>query len=223
MAQQPIAAFFDFDGTLLEDDSARVGLVHLWKTGELSSGFILRMALANRLFQLNLIGEERIARMVIKLYKNRRLETFSKGADEFYESRLRPLLSQKLIFLLKQHQKNGHVTVLLSGSTRYLLAPVAKDLGFAHLICTDLETGPDGRLTGRPVEPMCLGENKRMLAEQLGREVELDLRPSFAYANHHSDIPLLEQVGHPRVVQPTRQLEKTAQQRNWPIIFFSHP
>lgn len=223
MAHQPIAAFFDFDGTLLKQDSARVGLVYLWKAGLLSSGFILKMGLADRLYRLNLIKEERMARMVITLYKNRRLETFAAGANDFYETLLKPLLSEKLVLLLKEHQKSGHVTVLLSGSTRYLLTPVAKDLGFGHLICTDLETGPDGRLTGRPVEPMCLGENKRVLAQRLCHELGLDLRRCFAYANHHSDISLLEQVGHPRVVQPTGRLEKTAQKRNWPVIFFSNP
>jgi phosphoserine phosphatase len=46
--------------------------------------------------------------------------------------------------------------VLISGSIRYLVEPVVADLGFHHLLCTDLEIGPDGLLTGKAKGPLCL-------------------------------------------------------------------
>ena len=53
-------------------------------------------------------------------------------------------------------------------------------------------------------------------AEKIG----LDLDNSYAYGNHQSDLPLLEIVGHPHVVEPTLILKKIAHQRSWPILTF---
>lgn len=39
----------------------------------------------------------------------------------------------------------------------------------------------------------------------------------FAYGNHPADVPLLETVGHPHVVEPTRALARIAARRSWPV------
>jgi phosphoserine phosphatase len=102
----------------------------------------------------------------------------------------------------------------------YLLEPVAEDLGFHHLLCTDLEIGPDGLLTGRAKGPLCLDSTKRVLAEKLAEEANIDLSSSYAYGNHQSDLPLLELVGHPYVVEPTGPLKNEAIKNEWPILTY---
>jgi len=109
---------------------------------------------------------------------------------------------------------------LISGSVRYLLEPVIKDLEFDYLLCTDLEVGPDGLMTGNPKGLVCVGHNKKKLTLKLAENIGLDLANSFAYGNHHSDLPLLEIVGHPHVVEPTQILKKVARQRSWPILTY---
>ena len=39
----------------------------------------------------------------------------------------------------------GHTVVIASSATRMQIAPVARDLGIAHIVCTELEE-KDGRL-----------------------------------------------------------------------------
>ena len=39
----------------------------------------------------------------------------------------------------------------------------------------------------------------------------------FVYGNHPADVPLLETVGHPHVVEPTRALARIAARRSWPV------
>jgi phosphoserine phosphatase len=97
---------------------------------------------------------------------------------------------------------------------------VVEDIGFDHLLCTDLEIGEDGLLTGRALGPLCIDRTKRTLAIQLAKSHNIDLLRSYAYGNHQSDIPLLELVGNPFAVEPTRPLRKVAMQRNWPILGF---
>ena len=97
---------------------------------------------------------------------------------------------------------------------------MAEDLGFDHLLCTDLEVGPDGLLTGKPKGPLCLDSTKRILAEKLAGETHIDLASSYAYGNHQSDLPLLELVGNPHVVEPTEPLKKVAMQKHWPVLTY---
>ena len=101
-----------------------------------------------------------------------------------------------------------------------MLEPVAQDLGFEHLLCTDLEEGSNGLLTGRPKGPLCLDSTKRRLAAELSRSIGIDLGRSYAYGNHQADLKLLESVGFPQVVEPTRPLRKIALERNWPILAY---
>jgi phosphoserine phosphatase len=97
---------------------------------------------------------------------------------------------------------------------------VIGDLGFDHLLCTELEIGPDGLLTGRPKGPVCIDVHKRDMALKFAEEHRIDLQTSSAYGNHHSDIPLLELVGYPVVVEPTEPLMRMAVQRQWPVLSY---
>jgi HAD superfamily hydrolase (TIGR01490 family) len=121
---------------------------------------------------------------------------------------------------VEHHHQEGHVLVLISGSIRYLLEPVAEDLGFHHLLCTDLEIGPDGFLTGRAQGPLCLDSTKRELAENLARDFWIDLTASYAYGNHQADLPLLKSVGHPHAVEPTGPLKNVAVSKGWPVLTY---
>ena len=44
-----------------------------------------------------------------------------------------------------------------------------------------------------------------------------DLKRSYAYADSHSDLPLLRVVGNPVAVNPDVSLYRVAHRRRWPI------
>jgi len=215
-----IGAFFDFDETLLDTESSRLGIRYLWERRLVSRGFILRAFMVGLLYRYHLISDEQTAKILLRLYRNRHLEDFSNGSEAFYREILRPRLAPKILSRVKYHRDRGHCLALISGSIRYMLEPVAQDLGFEHLLCTDLEIGPDGLLTGRPQGPLCLDTTKRRLALELARSSAIDLERSYAYGNHLADLPLLELVGFPHAVEPTRPLRKIAREREWPILAY---
>ena len=59
-----------------------------------------------------------------------------------------------------------------------------------------------------------------MLQELAARD-GLDLAASTAYSDSHTDLPFLETVGHPVVVNPDRALRRVAAERGWPVLEFS--
>jgi HAD superfamily hydrolase (TIGR01490 family) len=213
-----IAAFFDFDETLLEVESGRLGLQWLWDRRLVPWGYILKILGAYFLYQRRLLSDERMVKLMLSFYKKKRLADFQKGAANFYKDYLKPHLAPGILSRVHFHKEEGHLLVLISGSVRYLLEPVVKDLEFDHLLCTDLEVDKNGLMTGKPADLVCVDHNKKKLTLKLAQQLELDLEKSYAYGNHHSDLPLLETVGNPHVVKPTSTLEKIAHQRSWPVL-----
>lgn len=215
-----IGAFFDFDETLLDTESSRLGIKYLWERRLVSGGFILKAFVAGTLYRHHLITDEQTAKILLRLYRNRRLAEFNEGSEAFYREILKPRLAPKILAKVNGHKDQGHSLVLISGSIRYMLEPVARDLGFEHLLCTDLEESASGLLTGKPKGPLCLDTTKRQLAIQLAQRTGIDLDRSYAYGNHQADLPLLELVGFPHAVEPSRPLLKVAAARNWPILAY---
>ena len=215
-----IAAFFDFDETLLDVESGRLGIQWLWDRRLVPFGYILKILTANFLYKRRLLSDERMIKTMLTFYRKKRLADFQKGADDFYKSYLKPHLAPGILSQVRFHKEEGHLLVLISGSVRYLLEPVVRDLEFDHLLCTDLEVDKSGLMTGKPVDLVCVDHNKKILTLKLAQQLELDLEKSYAYGNHHSDLPLLETVGNPHAVEPNSVLEKIAHQRSWPILAY---
>ncbi|MCF6237470.1 MAG: HAD-IB family hydrolase [Candidatus Marinimicrobia bacterium] len=213
-----IAAFFDFDETLLAIDSASVGFRVLREQGYLKRSFMLKMMLVLFLRKIGMVNEQIMAKAFLSFYRGRSLQPFADSAEDFYSEFLQPNLAPQVVEKLKWHQEQEHLTVLVTGSIDYYLQPVMEDLGLDHLLCTHLETGSDGLLTGRSLGPVCVGKMKVELAQNLAREQNIDLSRSYAYGNSELDIPILEQVGHPVIVNPTPALQKYATKLDWPLL-----
>lgn len=213
-----IAAFFDFDDTLIDTNSSKIGFKWLYDNKLISKGFLLKTVIFGTLYKFRIISDQTMANSLIKFYKNRKLEFFEKQAVDFYEILIKPRLVPKMVRKVQEHKNRGHHLVIVSGSIRYYLEPVAEDLDFDNIISTDLEIGSDGVLTGRPIGKICLNEYKRELAENLAKQEDFDLSNSFAYGDNESDIPLLQMVGNPIAVQPSPKLRKYALKNNWQII-----
>ncbi len=218
MAEKRIAAFFDFDNTFLSKDSAVIGIKYLFRRGDISFWFIAGIILRSILFKLNLYSAERISRYALGLYKNRDITEYFRQSEIYYKDMLKPHISPIVRERLEDHRRKGHLLILISASLRYMLEPVVRDFAFDLLLCTDLEMGENGRPTGRPVEPICVGRNKVIYARKAAEELNIDLNKSFAYTDHHSDLPLLELVGNPVAVNPNFVLKRIAQKKRWPVL-----
>ena len=67
------------------------------------------------------------------------------------------------------------------------------------------------------------GPYKAVAMERLAEEHGFLLSESYAYSDSYTDLPMLEAVGHPVVVNPDRVLAKLAKERGWQIKSFSSP
>lgn len=136
-----------------------------------------------------------------------------------FEAQVLPRLSPRAIARIREHRAAGHRVVLLSGTLDFLAEPLQAYLQADRLVAARPEVEA-GRLTGRLAEPHPYGPLKRELLLRIAGEEGIDLAGSFAYADHHTDLPFLEAVGHPVAVNPDRKLHRIARARGWSVEWF---
>jgi phosphoserine phosphatase len=64
-------------------------------------------------------------------------------------------------------------------------------------------------------------ERKAEAAKELAAKAGADLADCWAYSDSRNDIPLLEMVGNPVVVNPDAILAHHARTHEWPILRFT--
>jgi phosphoserine phosphatase len=94
-------------------------------------------------------------------------------------------------------------------------------LGADRVVATKLEI-IDGRYTGE-IDYYAYAEEKAKAIVALAEERGYDLEACYGYSDSSTDIPMLEAVGHPHVVNPDRELRRYAATHAWPVLIFSKP
>lgn len=208
----PIAAVFDVDRTLISLPTERLFFAFLlWRR-------VIPPAQALAFFkELALHHQDRFRnKSYLRGLTAPHLES---QARDCYQKLIKPRLSPIGWACLREHQKQCHQIVVLTGSLECLMLPLHQDLRADWLIATRLQTVAQ-RYTGVITGLHPRGENKLRLLQDLSRIAGFDLSQSFAYADHTSDLPLLEHVGHPVAVNPSSRLKLFAQAHSWPIRRF---
>jgi phosphoserine phosphatase len=98
-----------------------------------------------------------------------------------------------------------------------ILEPLARELGVVHCLATRLEEH-EGRYTGEIEGLQMIGQGKAdavraFLATRGARAAEC-----FAYGDHHTDVPMLEAVGHPVAVIGDPRLAEHARRERWEVL-----
>lgn len=215
-------AFFDVDKTILAENSGALYFRALWDRGEVDWQ-TLAINLGSYLrYKLNLLDLERWTESTLMAFRGQSEQELGVQAAQWFIDYVRPTIYAEARELIAKHHAQGHVVALVSGANKFVLRPLADDLGVEHIMCTQMEV-EDGVFTGRPVQPVCFGEGKIYWLQQLLERDELDLAKSWFYTDSITDQPLLDLVGHPVVVNPDPLLYREARRRRWPVRVFEDP
>ena len=110
---------------------------------------------------------------------------------------------------------------MITATNRFVTEPIAKALGFEHLIAALPEYSKDGRITGKLVGSPTSGIGKvKHLMDWLQQQDKTinSFERTYFYSDSHNDIPLLELVSHPVATNPDPKLMAHAQKSGWPIV-----
>jgi HAD superfamily hydrolase (TIGR01490 family) len=211
------AALFDMDRTLVRVDTGTLYVRYRRDLGEATTRDVLQVAWWMLQYSFGVIDAERVARRALQSWFKGKQETWLRDTCEvWFKDYVLAHVADAGRSAVARHEKDGDLVAIITGATPYAALPLARELGIAHVVATHLEVD-DGRFTGEIKHPMSYGEGKVVLAERLAAEQGFSLDESTFYSDSITDLPLLERVKSPVVVNPDRRLRRLAERRGWPI------
>jgi HAD superfamily hydrolase (TIGR01490 family) len=217
-----VAAFFDVDRTLVSVNTARLFLRDLRRRGEISFLRALRALGWMAKYHLSLIDLQIIAANIAEQMRGKSETEFAEQCRRWVEKEVLPLVTPGALRQIERHKAQGHVLAVLSSSPTYVTRPLAETLGIDEVLSTTFEVA-DGQFTGRLVGPACVGPGKIHWAESLGQRHDVDFAKSWFYTDSYTDLPMLERVGNPSIVNPDPRLRAAAKKRGWPVQDWMKP
>ena len=211
-----IAAFFDFDGTLIAGYSASEFYRARFRALDVGPGELARTLLAVADMRLHGGDVDGLMQTAIAVWEGRPVDDMEQLSERIMLRRIGGMLYPEALELIDAHRRKGHRLILASSATRYQVAPLADELLMDEIICTEVEV-VNGVFTGKLASPVRWGEGKAQAVRELAQERGIDLRRSFGYGNGDEDVQFLEAVGKPRPLNPQRGLTRVAVERGWPV------
>lgn len=214
-----IVAMFDFDKTLIAGYSAASFLSEQVKSGKMGPRDLGTQIGAISKFSTGRLNFSGLIAATADAMRGQAEFVFEELGERVYQKKIAGAIYPEARSLLQAHRDMGHTIAIVSSATKYQIEPAARELGIEYILCTDLEV-EDGVFTGEVISPTCFGMGKRTAGEDFCEEFDADITDSFFYTDSEDDLPLLEIVGHPRVVNPSKKLASIARNRSFPVCNF---
>ncbi len=218
------AAFFDLDKTVIAKSSTLAFNKPFYAQGLINRRDVLKSSYAQFLFLLSGADRDQMDRMrthLTNMCTGWDAEQVKSIVNETLHDIVDPLVFAEAAELIADHRLCGRDVVVVSASGEEIVAPIARALGATHAMATRMVV-EDGKYTGE-VAFYCYGEGKAQAVRELASREGYPLQHCYAYSDSMSDLPMLEAVGHPTVVNPDRALRKESAARGWPVLTFSRP
>lgn len=221
VAESPIAAIFDLDHTLVAGSTGTLVLRYMRETGILEQYLerrgIARAAVATLLYKSGAWDATRIMQTTAKLVRGIPVATMWQMVDHWFDDQVRHKLAPGALERLDWHVGQGHVPIICTASSQFSALPVAQHLGIPHAVFSEWED--DGHvMTGGVRLPIAYGAGKIYWLRRLAAQLGLRLADSYFYSDDLSDMPLLQVVRHPAVVNPSKGLHAAATRHGWPVL-----
>jgi HAD superfamily hydrolase (TIGR01490 family) len=219
------AAFFDLDKTVIAKPSMMAFGRPFYNEGLISRSTVLRGLWAQLIYMHLGASEQKLARIresVLTLTKGWDQARIREIVAETLAEIVEPITYAEALELIDEHQAAGRRVYIISASPSEIVQPLARFLGVDRAIASQARIDGDGRYTGE-MEVYAYGPYKADLIREVAQQDGVDLAESFAYSDSYTDLPMLEVVGHPVVVNPDRVLLKVARERGWEVRQFVHP
>jgi HAD superfamily hydrolase (TIGR01490 family) len=212
-------AIFDLDGTIM---STNVIEQYLWaRLPELSrTQQLAEVGQVMRHLPSYLRAEQRdrgtFLRAVYRRYRGADLAALERFVDTSLAPHILSRLSPEAVRRIREHRAAGHTTILVTGVVRPLTRPLQPL--FDVIVAADLGVDEEGRCTGFLTGPPVVGESRAAWLKHYATQDGVALDRSFAYADSHSDLPMLETVGNAVAVSPDIALMRAATRNQWSVV-----
>ncbi len=222
-SDRPILAFFDVDNTLMRGTSLFQLGREAFRKRVIRFRDVALFAWHQRRFIQVGENDEHLAtarERALGLVGGHTQTEILSLAEAIWERRIKPRLYPETVDLTQEHVAKGHEVWLVSATPWEIGDLIARRLGLTGALGTRIQV-EDGVYTGELIGHVLHNEQKAIAVRELAATAGADLADSWAYSDSRNDIPLLEMVGHPVVVNPDVILARHAHEHDWPVLRLS--
>ena len=217
MTARPRLVLFDLDHTLLLGDSDVLWCEFLMRLGLLDRAeFAARNADMEARYQAGTVGTAEFAGFYVSTLAGRTPGEWEPLRQRFLQEEIVPRIPAGALRLVREELEQATLVMMTTATNRYITELTARHFGIPHLLATEAQLR-EGRFTGAvDGEPNMRAGKVRRLHEWLGqRSSSLADWRSAAYSDSINDLPLLDAVDEPVVVDADAKLAAIAAERGW--------
>ena len=211
-------AIFDLDNTLIAGDSD-----YLWGEFLVKNSYVDGEEFAKNNAQfyedyksgnLDIIAYQKFA---LSPLSKQTMTTLNNWHKQFIATFIQPIILPKAQALVDKHKQQGDRVIIITATNTFVTKPIGEIYGITELLGTEGEIIND-RYTGEVSGIPTFQKGKVTRLNEWLIENNESLSGSYFYSDSHNDLPLLEIVDKPVVVDGDEKLLQIAKDKNWRSI-----
>ncbi|NWN84134.1 MAG: HAD family hydrolase [Halomonas sp.] len=214
---------FDLDDTLLDGDCSALWNDWMVERGWIDSPgeYLARTQAMNVVYRAGRLRLEQYLAETLSPLAGRHEEEVAVEVAAFIDERIAPRMFPQGRELVARHRGEGDLSLLISASSRHLVGPVARCLGIEQVIAVEPELSA-GRFTGATTGVLSYRGGKVARLEAWLAERNAVASHLCFYSDSQNDLPLLNRVDRPVVVNPDPVLAEVARLEGWERLEWCH-
>ncbi|CUU50272.1 MULTISPECIES: HAD family hydrolase [Clostridium] len=194
-------AIFDIDYTITKKETLMELFKYVIKKDKKNLRFLPRAIYCGIMYAIGIYDERKVKETFLRFIDGIKEEELAELVKEFYDERLKNILYDDALKMMKKLKNEGYDIYLISASPEFYVNEFYNIKEVDKVIGTKFGF-ENGTFVRKMVGNNCKGEEKvRRLKEVLKDEkIEVDFKESYMFSDSLSDKPLLDLVGKPYLI-----------------------
>ena len=210
---------FDLDNTLLAGDSDRNWGIFLAEQKVVKSSYLDESEkFYNNYYDGSLDIDGFLSFCLRPLIEND-MSYLLELRKQFIEDKIKPIITEPGREIVNQAIEDGKTVIIATATNDFVTRPIADLFNVPTLIATEFEI-INQKFTGKVLNTPCFREGKVSKVKKWVDDNNFDLSKASFYSDSFNDLPLLEKVKNPVIVDGDDKLLEIGKNRNWDCISF---
>jgi HAD superfamily hydrolase (TIGR01490 family) len=210
---------FDLDNTLLAGDSDRNWGIFLAEQKVVESSYLDESEKFYNNYYDGSLDIDGFLSFCLKPLIENDMEYLLKLRQQFVEDKIKPIITQLGKEIINHAIENGKTVVIATATNDFVTRPIADLFNVQTLIATEFEI-KNQQFTGKVIDAPCFREGKLNKVQKWVDDNNFDLSKASFYSDSFNDLPLLEKVKTPVIVDGDDKLVEIGKNRDWDCVSF---
>ena len=210
---------FDLDNTLLAGDSDRNWGIFLAEQKVVESTYLDESEKFYNNYYDGSLDIDGFLSFCLKPLIDNDMEYLLKLRQQFIEDKIKPIVTQPGKEIINHALQNGKTVVIATATNDFVTRPIADLFNVQTLIATEFEI-KNQQFTGKVINAPCFREGKLNKVQKWVDDNNFDLSKASFYSDSFNDLPLLEKVKTPVIVDGDDKLVEIGKNRDWDCVSF---